>query len=170
MTGLATDHVFCNLRGEPYRSFRTAFERAVRKAGLADFTFHDLRHTFASRLVMRGVDIPTVKELLGHKSIAMTLRYTHLSSDHKQRAVSTLEQISEQSPSNFRNSAPQPTHLADITTCFFSCAEVAQSVEQRTENPRVGGSIPSLGTTTYRFTLKYLRLSSGIVRLVQKSI
>jgi integrase len=66
MTGLATEHVFCNLRGEPYRSFRTAFERAVRKAGLEDFTFHDLRHTFASRLIMRGADLPTVKELLGH--------------------------------------------------------------------------------------------------------
>src|SRR5215831_15634874 len=66
MTRLATEHVFCNLRGEPYRSFRTAFERAVRKAGLEDFTFHNLRHTFASRLIMRGADLPTVKELLGH--------------------------------------------------------------------------------------------------------
>jgi len=45
MTRLATEHVFCNLCGKPYRSFRIAFERVVRKAGLADFTFHDLRHT-----------------------------------------------------------------------------------------------------------------------------
>ena len=115
MTGLATEHVFCNLRGEPYSSSRTAFERAVRKAGLADFTFHDLWHTFASRLVMRGVDLPTVKELLGHKTIAMALRYTHLSSDHKQRAVSTLEQVSEQSPGNFHHSSHQLTRLAGMT-------------------------------------------------------
>ena len=115
MTALARDHVFCNRHGVPYRSFRTSFERAVRKAGLTDFTFHDLRHTFASRLVMRGVDLPTVKELLGHKTIAMTLRYTHPSSDHKQRAVSMLEQVSEQSPSNFHNSAYQPSHLAVVT-------------------------------------------------------
>src|SRR5262245_39338053 len=115
MTALVTAHVFCNLHGRPYRSFRSAFERAVRKAGVVDFTFHDLRHTFASRLVMCGVDLPTVKELLGHKTIAMTLRYTHLSSDHKQRAVSTLEQMSGQSPSNFHNSEPQPSSLAVVT-------------------------------------------------------
>jgi integrase len=46
--------VFCTLQGTPCCNFRTAFERAVRKAGIADFTFHDLRHTFASRLVMAG--------------------------------------------------------------------------------------------------------------------
>ena len=83
--------VFRTPQGRPYRNFRTAFEQAVQRAGLMDFTFHDLRHTFASRLVMAGIDLPTVKELLGHKSIAMTLRYTHLSIDHKQRAVSALE-------------------------------------------------------------------------------
>jgi integrase len=67
------ERVFCNRYGRPYRSYRTAFESAVRKAGIEDFTFHDLRHTFASRLVMAGVDLPTVKELLGHKDITMTL-------------------------------------------------------------------------------------------------
>jgi site-specific recombinase XerD len=101
MTGLATERVFCNQHGVPYRSFRTAFKRAVRKAGLVDVTFHDLRHTFASRLVTSGVDLPTVKELMGHKTIAMTLRYTHLSSDHKHRAVSSLEQFANHVPSIF---------------------------------------------------------------------
>jgi integrase len=85
--------VFRNRHGQPYRSFRTAFERAVRQAGIQDFTFYDLRHTFASRLVMAGVDLPTVKELLGHKDIAMTLRYAHLSTDHKQAAVKKLEKV-----------------------------------------------------------------------------
>ena len=66
-----------------------------------DFTFHDLRHTFASRLVMAGVDLPTVKELMGHKSIAMTLRYMHLSIDHKQRAVRALEQFDGKVPAIF---------------------------------------------------------------------
>jgi integrase len=93
--------VFCTYKGTPYRSFRTAFERAVRKAGIVDFTFHDLRHTFASRLVMAGVDLPTVKELLGHKSITMTLRYTHLSSGHKQQAVEKLDQFPEKVPAIF---------------------------------------------------------------------
>jgi integrase len=59
--------VFCNRNGTPYKSFGSAFEKAVQKAGVVDFTFHDLQRTFASRLVMSGVDLPTVKELLGHK-------------------------------------------------------------------------------------------------------
>jgi integrase len=87
------EQVFCSRDGTPYRSFRTAFARAVLQAGLADFTFHDLRHTFASRLVMAGVDLPTVKELLGHKDISMTMRYAHLSSGHKQAAVKKLEKV-----------------------------------------------------------------------------
>jgi len=94
----ATDGpVFRTRTGEPYRSFRTAFTHAVRQASMVDFTFHDLRHTFASRLVMSGVDLPTVQELMGHKDISMILRYTHLSSDHKQRAVRALEQFGEKS-------------------------------------------------------------------------
>jgi hypothetical protein len=48
---------------------------------------------FASRLVMAGVDLPTVKELLGHRDITMTLRYAHLSTDHKQAAVKKLEKV-----------------------------------------------------------------------------
>ena len=47
--------VFCNRNGRPYKSFRSAFKKAVQKAGLDDFTFHDLRYTFASRLVMSGL-------------------------------------------------------------------------------------------------------------------
>ena len=78
---------FGAVRVSPIDPSRTAFTHAVRQAGMTDFTFHDLRHTFASRLVMSGVDLPTVQALMGHKDISMTLRYTHLSSDHKQRAV-----------------------------------------------------------------------------------
>ena len=82
--------VFRSRTGQPYRSVRTAFMTAVKRAEIVDFTFHDLRHTFASRLVMGGVDLTTVKELMGHKEITMTLRYAHLSDDHKQRAVEIL--------------------------------------------------------------------------------
>lgn len=82
--------VFRNRKGEPYKSVRTAFENAVKRAEVPDFTFHDLRHTFASRLVMAGVDLTTVKQLMGHKEISMTLRYAHLSDEHMQRAVDFL--------------------------------------------------------------------------------
>src|SRR5215831_11323610 len=99
MNTLADSVVFCSYRGTPYRSFRSAFELAGRKAGLENFTFHDLRHTFASPLVRAGVDFPTVKELMDHKDITMTLRYTHLSSDHS--AVRTLERVEDKVPAIF---------------------------------------------------------------------
>ena len=68
-----------------------AFKKACSAAKIDDFRFHDLRHTFASHLVMAGVDLVTVKELLGHKTINMTNRYTHLAQEHKAQAVAKLE-------------------------------------------------------------------------------
>jgi integrase len=66
------------------------FEPAVKNAGLTEFTWHCLRHTFASRLVMAGVDLRTVQELMGHKTIAMTCRYAHMAPSHKLAAVERL--------------------------------------------------------------------------------
>jgi site-specific recombinase XerD len=60
------------------RSPRHWFEDAVEKSGITKFTWHCLRHTFCSWLVMNGVDILTVSRLAGHKSITMTRRYSHL--------------------------------------------------------------------------------------------
>jgi len=57
---------------------------------VSDFKWHDLRHTFAGRLVMAGVDIRTVQELMGHKSITMTMRYAHLSPKHRTEALEKL--------------------------------------------------------------------------------
>jgi site-specific recombinase XerD len=73
--------------GKPYKDVKKSFATACRKAGIKDFHFHDLRHSFASHLVMAGVDLTTVKELLGHKDIKMTLRYAHLAPSHKVKAV-----------------------------------------------------------------------------------
>ncbi|MBI5588739.1 MAG: tyrosine-type recombinase/integrase, partial [Deltaproteobacteria bacterium] len=58
---------------------------------IVDFRFHDLRHTAASHMIMAGVDIVTVKEILGHKTMTMTLRYAHLAPSHKKKAVEALE-------------------------------------------------------------------------------
>ena len=66
------------------------FVKACELAGVKDFTWHDLRHTFASRLVMAGVPIRTVAELLGHSEITTTMRHAHLAPDHLAAAVETL--------------------------------------------------------------------------------
>lgn len=72
--------------------YREPYERARDAAKLGkDVCFHTLRHTYISRLVMAGVDLRTVQELAGHKTIQMTMRYTHLAPEHKRRAVGLLE-------------------------------------------------------------------------------
>jgi len=86
-------HVFVRKNGLNYKTINKRFWQTTRKAGLDDFHFHDLRHTFASQLVMAGVDIMTVKELLGHKSLTMTMRYSHLSPEHKSKAIDVLTQV-----------------------------------------------------------------------------
>lgn len=72
------DHVFVSMKNEPLTGNRHWFEDAVIKAGIRGFTWHDLRHTFASRLAMAGVDLRRIQELMGHKTIQMTCRYAHL--------------------------------------------------------------------------------------------
>lgn len=85
-------HVFFNPKtGLPYRDIKGSFATALRRSKILDFRFHDLRHTFASHLVMANIDLTTVKELLGHKDIKMTLRYAHLAPSHKVKAVDVLD-------------------------------------------------------------------------------
>lgn len=86
------NHVFqAGKRDAPLKDPKKAFELAVQKAGIENFHYHDLRHTFASRLVMKGVDLYTVSKLLGHSSVAQTSRYAHLSPDHLAGAVTVLD-------------------------------------------------------------------------------
>jgi len=85
-----TGPVIRNLRGEPLAKGRYWFEKAVKEAGLADFHWHDLRHTFASRLAMAGVGLRAIQDALGHKSIAMTVRYSHLAPDFLLNVVEKL--------------------------------------------------------------------------------
>jgi site-specific recombinase XerD len=72
------------------RDWERWFERCVREAGIADFRWHDLRHTFASRLAMAGVPLRTLAELLGHRTLAMVMRYAHLAPAHLRDAVERI--------------------------------------------------------------------------------
>ncbi len=82
--------VFARRGGAPYRSIRKGFRRACEAAGLTDVSPHVLRHTFASRLAMAGVDPRTIQDLGGWRSLAMVERYAHLSPTHKAAAIERI--------------------------------------------------------------------------------
>jgi integrase len=102
--------VFIGLKGKRLKGYKHWFNRVVEEAGLADFTWYCLRHTFASRLVMAGVDIRTVAELMGHRTIQMTMRYAHLAPEHNLAAVEMLALFNSGTPSVLVV-GPSPTGL-----------------------------------------------------------
>ena len=83
------EYLFCNPDGTRIKSIKTSFNKACKRAGIKA-TVHTLRHSFASHLVMNGVDLVSVKELLGHTSINTTMIYSHVSNEHKVNTVSRL--------------------------------------------------------------------------------
>jgi integrase len=90
------DLVFYNSEtGKSFVDLKAGFGLACEKAGITGVTWHTLHHTFASRLIERGVDIVTVQQLLGHSTVTVTMRYTHTNLESKKAAVDQL--------SNFRH-------------------------------------------------------------------
>ncbi len=93
VTHIKSPYVFCKADGSPFYKMEVhrAFKKAVEKAEIEDFRFHDLRHCFASWNRQAGVDIDTLADLMGHKDTRMTRRYAHIGPVHLANAVGLLE-------------------------------------------------------------------------------
>jgi len=102
-----------------WTAFRKHWEAAVQAAGLVDFHFHDLRHTFASWAVQRGVSLQELKHLLGHSSLAMVMRYAHLSQEHLRSAVGRLNGVLSKQAELTRVVSPkteqEPSHALEAS-------------------------------------------------------
>ena len=92
-----TPLVFPGVKGNPRSRAETSFRRTCAKAQIYGLRFHDLRHTCATRLVTGGIDLATVKKILGHSTIRTTERYLHPSSEEDKKAVRVLESVVESS-------------------------------------------------------------------------
>jgi integrase len=93
---LTSQYVF-TYKGQPMKRNKSAFRTALKRAGIVDFRFHDLRHTFASQILINGGSLKDVQELLGHKDMTMTLRYSHLTQERKKKAVNLLNRLTAKS-------------------------------------------------------------------------
>ncbi len=88
---LGSLYVFCNDEGKPYDNIRTALRGAAKRAGIdGGIGLHQLRHAFCSYALMQGIDARTIQKWMGHKDLATTLCYAHVSPDHEKSAIQRL--------------------------------------------------------------------------------
>ncbi len=88
---MPTQYVFTNPETNlPYVDIKKSWHKVLNHAQIKNFRFHDLRHTFATRLVMAGVDFLTIMEILGHTSLQTTMRYSHVVPGRKMEAIKKL--------------------------------------------------------------------------------
>jgi hypothetical protein len=147
--------VFCHPRdtkhaGKPVLDVKNAFHAALRTAKIRDFTWHDFRHHFASRLVMAGVSLRAVAELLGHKGLRMVMRYPHLSPGYLSDEIHKLDGF------RLRPSTAAPAEVASP-----SPASAPSSEGRRGQRARKGQSARRAAMGRPRFAILLVAPQAG---------
>jgi site-specific recombinase XerD len=88
-----SDMVFIHLDGSPIKSFNRAWWSLLRIVGIKNYHFHDLRHTFCSNLILSGAGLKELKEMIGHRDISRTDRYSHLTMEYKDQKQVKLSEL-----------------------------------------------------------------------------
>ena len=103
----ASPYVFSNPQtGRRYRNLRHSFRKACSRAGISDFRWHDLRHTFASWHVQSGTDLYRLSRILGHSTLQMSARYAHLATEHLHQAVRDMATSMATAASDISRASP----------------------------------------------------------------
>jgi len=89
---LGVDWVFPNLKGDAPATVRRAWDLAIKEAGVENFRFHDCRHSAASALLMSGAGLGEIADILGHRTLAMVQRYSHVADEHRQKVVQRMNE------------------------------------------------------------------------------
>ncbi|NIM99577.1 MAG: tyrosine-type recombinase/integrase [candidate division Zixibacteria bacterium] len=93
--GIKSEYVFCDAQGRRFEGIKRSFGSACKRAGIVDFRFHDLRHSFASHYLMRGGSLKGLQNRLGHKDLRMTMRYSHLSQEFARKEIQVMNGLLE---------------------------------------------------------------------------
>lgn len=120
-------------------NYRRWFNEALTAAKIRDYSWHCNRHTFASRLVMAGVDLRTVAELMGHSSIQMTMRYAHLAPQHNRAAVDRLVSLSD-SRATETKSSKAPKRENELVTKSVTRQNILSRILQKNRNKSLNSS------------------------------
>lgn len=117
-----SEYVFLGPDDKPLKNVSRSFKTALRKAGIKDFRFHDLRHTSASHLLMRGASLKEVQEHLGHSSISMTERYAHLSKEFQKQKAQRLNGLIGNGEVTSEKTVRNPKNEEELETLTFATA------------------------------------------------
>jgi hypothetical protein len=145
-SGFVFAHAKGRNAGEPVQDVKNAFQTALAIAEIDNFTWHDLRHTFASWLIMKGASLRAVAELLGHRGLRMVMRYAHLSPAYFSAEVSLLDAPLPAAPADEERATKGQTALEGVPeegqTGRLS-KKNGSSGRIRTYNPPVNRSTPT---------------------------